>query len=125
MAATRLDVTAVGRSWDEQTATWKLANASEPWPQGEFSPVRDSAAAVAKTIATPDQGSDIAEPPVVLDWDVTMLVREWLEGKRENLGLAVRPIVDRMVDDGHFTRLQVFVSESRDPRVGPELELRW
>lgn len=130
MASTRLDVVAVERNWDEQSVTWRMATANERWPQGEFLLSTNMAPAVtktvvAKTVAPPDQGSDIADPPIVLEWDVTKLVSEWLAGKRENYGLAIMPVVDRTIDGGHFTRLQVYGSETGEVRVGPELELHW
>lgn len=125
MASTRLDVAPVLRSWDEDATSWRSATNEEKWPTGEFRVGQDTATAVARTVAPPDMGGDVADPPIVLEWDITNVVREWLAGKRPNHGLAVLPIVDRTVDDGNYTRLQVFASESREQKYSPALELGW
>lgn len=122
---TRLDVAPLNGPWTESEATWRAASRQTKWSQGEFTPGQDTAAAVARTAAPPDEGSDLADPPIVLEWDITPLVRQWLAGQRPNHGLAILPVVDRSVDEGRFTRLQVYGSEWRAPDLGPALELHW
>lgn len=99
-------------AWDEATATWRQPAAGRSWQGGErFDVARDTAGDGPDLIVLPDAGSDLADPPVRYRLDVTEIVRGWLSGKQENLGLALTPVVDRSVDDGHHTRMQILCSE--------------
>ena len=54
---------------------------------------------------------------------MTTLVRNWLSGEMPNHGLAIASVVDRAVDDGQWTRLQVPASEYRRAQYTPKLEI--
>ena len=71
----------------------------------------------------PDAGSDTVDPPLEYRLDVTCLVLGWLSGTVPNHGLAIATVVDRAVDEGHFTRFQVLASEHRESRHTPKLEI--
>jgi len=124
---TRLCVYPVtGGDWDEDTVTWNQRKQGAAWSEGSFRIGADSASkAIAEAVIMPDAGSDIANPPVEYRLDITEAVKVWLGGRFPNHGMALCPIVDRKVDDGHWSRLQVFCSEHGDRKHTPKLVVRF
>lgn len=115
-APTRVRALGLNTPWTEADATWRQAAGGQPWRGGAvFTFGVDTDPDGPDVVVRPDQGSDVADPPVDYEIDVTALVRAWLDGKRPNLGLAIAPVADRSIDDGHSTRFQIYASEY--PRV--------
>jgi hypothetical protein len=113
--------------WDEATATWRRAAAGRPWKGGgHFAFGVDTGSAGPPVVVPPDRGSDTVDPPLEYRLDVTELVRSWLGERLPNHGLAVAPVIDRAVDEGHHTRFQVYASEHPRAQYTPRLtvELR-
>jgi hypothetical protein len=110
--------------WDEATATWHRASAGKAWSGGpSFRLGADTGPAGPPAIVRPDQGGDTADPPIEYQLDVTDAVRSWLAGRATNHGLAIVPVPDRSIDDGAFTRFQVYASESPRREFTPKLTL--
>jgi len=110
--------------WDERSATWQRPAADASWKDGRgFAFGSDTTEPVGHVVVPPDAGSDTVDPPLEYQIDVTALVRSWLSGEMPNHGLAIASVVDRAVDDGHWTRLQVLASEYRQAEYTPKLEI--
>jgi hypothetical protein len=111
--------------WDEAGVAWATSAKGKPWGGGNdgFDAARDAGPAAGGAIVEPEQGSDLADPPVEVRIDVTDLVAGWLAGKTPNHGVAVMPLADRAVDEGESVRFQVYASEHRDARYTPKLEV--
>lgn len=104
------------QEWDATTVTWKQASAGKPWhnPSG-FSFAEDAGKTSPPIHVPPEPLSDTVDPPRESLLDVTVIVRHWHAGQSKNFGFAVAPVIDRTVDEGNFTRMQILASES--PRV--------
>jgi hypothetical protein len=73
-------------------------------------------------IVPPERGADTADPPLEYSIDVTKSVKSWLAGDARNQGLV--PMIDRSVDDGQMTRLQLYASEHNQTEFTPKLVIR-
>jgi hypothetical protein len=113
-------------AWEETAATWKQPAEGKSW-QGErgFDPAKDAGSASPTVIVEPDMGSDTVDPPLEYQLDVTEAVRDWLSGARPNHGAAIIPLADRSIDDGHFTRFQIYASENPRAEFTPKLTVRF
>jgi len=110
--------------WDEATATWKQRAPGRSWKGGEFQFGADTPAEVDANInIPPDQGTDTVDPPLEYQLDITKLVQGWADGSVPNYGLAIASVVDRAVDDGHWTRFQVIASEYNRVEFSPKLTI--
>ncbi len=122
---TRLAALPMTTTWDESAATWNRPAAGRRWTGGEtFRVGADTSQAVGQTVVEPDSGSDIADPPVECRLDVTAAVRGWFDGQ-PNHGLALVPIPDRSVDEGHFTRFQIYASDDDRAAYTPRLTVKF
>lgn len=111
--------------WEEAAATWNRPSADASWKGGDaFAFGLDTTEPVDHVVVPPDAGSDTVDPPLEYRLDVTSLVRNWLAGTIPNNGLAIATVIDRAVDEGHFTRLQVLASEHGEARYTPKLEVQ-
>jgi hypothetical protein len=109
-------------AWDEDTVTWKQPAAGKKWQGGtRFAFGTDTGTPSKHVVVKPDMGSDTVDPPLEYQLDVTDMVRGWLDGTLANHGLAIAPVVDRAVDDGQFTRFQMYASEYREIKYTPKL----
>lgn len=123
---TRLVALPVVTAWDESAATWSRPAPGRRWADGDaFRPGSDAGPPVGRAIVEPDRDADTADPPVEVRLDVTPAVRGWLSGRVPNHGLALVPVPDRTVDDGHHTRFQVYASESDRAEATPRLTVRF
>jgi hypothetical protein len=113
-------------AWDEATATWKQAAEGRPW-QGErgFDVEKDAGPASRPVIVEPDMGSDTVDPPLEYQLDVTDFVRDWLSDAQPNHGVAIVPLADRSIDNGNFTRFQIYASEHPRAEFTPKLTIRF
>jgi hypothetical protein len=119
---TKVVAAAVTTPWDEAKATWRRATAENGWKgAGGFSLEADAGPLLAQIVVEPEAGADTADPPIEYRFDVTETVRRWHGGMQENLGLAIVPIVDRAIDEGQFSRFQIYASEYRQADVTPKL----
>lgn len=124
-APTRVRALGLNTPWTEAAATWRQAAPGQPWKgKTAFTVGVDTDPDGPSVVVRPDQGGDVADPPVNYEIDITPLVRAWLDGKRPNLGLAIAPVSDRSIDEGHSTRFQIYASEY--PKVGftPKLTVK-
>jgi hypothetical protein len=112
--------------WDERTVTWKQAAAGKPWAdEAGFEVGKDTPKDPdGDVIIPPDDGADTADPPLEYSIDVTKSVKAWLAGEAQNHGLAIAPLIDRPVDDGQWTRLQILASEFNQKEFTPKLTVR-
>ena len=112
-------------AWDEPSATWRHPASGKSWngEGGSFKIGRDTDSAVSSVSVEPDLGSDTADPPLEYRLDATELVRGWLADPKSNFGAALAPVIDRGVDDGQFSRLQVLASEWRETSYTPKLSV--
>ncbi|MBM4033243.1 MAG: DNRLRE domain-containing protein [Planctomycetes bacterium] len=123
---TRVAAFRLTSDWDEAAVTWKHSSAGKTWADeagfelGKDTP-KDPDGFV---IVPPEEGADTADPPLEYTIDVTKSVAAWLSGQAKNCGLAIVPIIDRSVDDGHYTRIQLLASEHRDKQFTPKLTVR-
>jgi hypothetical protein len=117
----KLGVYAVNTPWEENAATWSSPAAGRSWKSEQFSLPADATGPLTTIIVRPDQGGDLADPPVAYDIDVTRLVQAWLSGKQPNHGLALSYLIDRDVDEGHFLRTQILASEYGNGQHTPSL----
>jgi serine/threonine protein kinase len=113
-------------AWDEATETWRHPAAGQSWRGGEgFAFGADTGRAGAAVVVEPDQeGTDTVDPPLEYRLDVTDLVRSWLDGGAPNHGLAIAPVIDLGVDEGFFTRFQVYGSEYNRAQYTPKLTVQ-
>ncbi|MBN2023734.1 MAG: DNRLRE domain-containing protein [Pirellulales bacterium] len=110
--------------WRAAEATWNRPAQGQTWRGGEaFAFGEDTGESLAHVVVAPDAGGDVADPPIEYRLDVTELVRAWLDRKTPNNGVAIAPAIDRAVDDGHQTRMQVLASEAQPERFTPKLEI--
>jgi hypothetical protein len=115
---------AMKTAWDESTATWRQPAAGKRWQGGDqFAFGADAGPPTEHIVVPPDQGEDTADPPLQYDLDVTGMVREWLAGRSPNHGLAIAPQIDRKIDDGQYTRMQILGSEYGDTQYTPRLTI--
>jgi hypothetical protein len=123
---TRVAAYRLTSEWDEASVTWKHTAAGKTWAdEAGFEVGKDTPKDPdGDVIVPPDEGADTADPPLEYSVDVTKSVRAWLSDDAKNLGLAIVPIIDRSVDDGHYTRLQLLASEYRDKQFTPKLTIR-
>jgi hypothetical protein len=47
-----------------------------------------------------------------------------LSGAASNHGLAIAPVIDRVIDEGQFTRFQLYASEHERVRYTPKLTVQ-
>lgn len=100
------------RPWDEKTVTWNRAGGGRRWKGSAFAVGGDTAVKPeSEIIVQPDKDGDVADPPIEIRFDVTSAVRQWLRDAGSNHGIAVVPVIDRNVDDGHWGRFQVLATE--------------
>jgi len=113
--------------WDERTVTWRRAAAARPWKgQGGFQLGVDTLKEFdGGAIIPPDRGRDTESPPLAYSLDVTKSVRAWLSGRAKNHGVAVVTIIDRAVDNGQWTRMQILGSEYRERQFTPKLTIKY
>jgi hypothetical protein len=110
--------------WYEASATWQRPGADASWKGGRtFAFGADTTEPVDHVVVPPNAGSDTVDPPLEYQLDVTPLVRKWISGEMPNHGLAIASVIDRAVDDGYWTRLQVLASEYREAQYTPKLEI--
>ncbi len=123
---TRVAAFRLTTDWDERTATWKQSAAGKTWAdEAGFEVGKDTPKDPdGDVIVPPEEGADTADPPLEYSIDVTKSVAAWLSGQAKNHGLAIVPMVDRSVDDGQHTRIQLLASEYRDKEFSPKLTLR-
>jgi hypothetical protein len=113
-------------TWDEARAAWRQPSSGKAWiGRRNFAIGADTEPAAGQTIVEPDRNGDTADPPIPYSVDVTAPVRAWLAGKLPNHGLALVPISDRSIDDGAFTRFQVYASEYQEAKYTPKLTIEW
>jgi hypothetical protein len=111
--------------WDEVAATWREPAVGRSWRGGQgFAFGADTGSAGPAVVVEPDQGGDIAQPPIEYQIDVTDLVRSWLDRGAPNHGLAIAPVIDPSVDDGILSRFQVYGSEHGQTQYTPKLTLQ-
>lgn len=109
-------------AWTEAEATWQQPAEARKWKGGgHFSVEADAGPAAGHVVVKPDMGSDTVDPPLEYQIDVTSLVKSWVLGESPNHGLAIVPVSDRAIDDGAWTRLQIYASENREEKYGPKL----
>jgi lysophospholipase L1-like esterase len=109
-------------AWDEETVTWNQPAAGKKWQGGKhFAFSSDTGPASKHVVVKPDMGSDTVDPPLEYQLDVTEMVRGWLDGTLTNHGLAIAPVIDRAIDEGQFTRFQMYASEYREIKYTPKL----
>jgi hypothetical protein len=120
---TKVSLFGMKTAWDESSATWRRPANGKSWQKegAAFTVGRDTGPAIASVTIEPDRGSDTVDPPLEYSLDATELVRSWLSDPKSNFGLAVAPVIDRGIDDGQFSRLQVLASEWREMMYTPKL----
>jgi lysophospholipase L1-like esterase len=108
-------------AWDEKTATWRRPADGKTWQGGKhFGLAADAGPASPHVVVKPDMGSDTVDPPLEYQLDVTELVKAWLAGS-PNHGLAIVPVPDRGIDEGNFTRFQIYSSKHNRMQFTPKL----
>jgi Protein kinase domain/Disaggregatase related repeat len=122
---TRVTVFPMKTAWDESTVTWNAPQEGNTWQGGaSFDLAVDASTAGAGVVVLPEQGSDTVDPPTEYQFDVTDLVKSWLDGRTPNLGLAIAPVIDPSVDEGVLSRFQIFSSEHSHVNQTPKLTLQ-
>jgi hypothetical protein len=123
---TRVAAFRLTTDWNEASVTWKQPAAGKTWAdEAGFEIGKDTAKDPdGDVVVPPEEGADTADPPLEYSIDVTKSVKAWLAGETKNLSLAIVPIIDRSVDDGQYTRLQLLASEYRDKEFTPKLTIR-
>jgi hypothetical protein len=113
-------------AWDEGAATWRRPAAGQSWRGADgFAFGADTGPAGPGVVVEPDQeGTDTVDPPIEYQLDVTDLVRSWLDGGAPNHGLAIAAVIDPSVDEGFFTRFQVYGPEHSRAQYTPKLTVR-
>jgi hypothetical protein len=110
--------------WDEYEATWSRPSRKTRWKGGEgFSISADAGPRSVPVIIPPNADRDIVFPPIEYRLDITEAVRDWLSGERPNYGVAVMPLLDRSIDEGHYSRIQIIGAESKKAKYVPKLEI--
>ncbi len=74
------DIHAVNKGWAEDQATWINAKSSDPWSTvgGDFS-----------SMVYASNDDVVSVEGTVMDWDITSLVSDWVDGSLTNYGLAM------------------------------------
>ncbi len=109
-------------AWDEGTATWQKPANGKQWKGGDsFAFGKDTGRPSPHIVVPPERGGDTADPPLEYQLDVTEMVRDWLTGKSPNHGMAIAPQVDRKIDDGQYSRMQILGSEYGRKQYTPKL----
>jgi serine/threonine protein kinase len=122
---TRVSVFPLKTAWDESTVTWNAPQQGKTWKGGaSFDLAADASPAGAGVVVLPEEGSDTVDPPTEYQFDVTDLVKSWLDGRAPNLGLAIAPVIDPSVDAGVLSRFQIFSSEHSHVNQTPKLTLQ-
>jgi hypothetical protein len=122
---TRVNVYPMKTNWDESSVTWQAPEEGKSWQGGKsFSLHADAGPACDAVTVLPENGADTANPAIEYQFDVTALVRSWLDGTVPNLGVAIAPAIDPSVDDGILSRFQVFASEYSHVNQTPKLTLQ-
>ena len=121
----RLCAFSVGQPWDEDTVTWRRASTARKWrggPNYAFSvgPGPASRSVILEPLATAAQAAATRE----IQLDVTGMVRMWLRAT-PNHGLSVSPVIDRNIDRGVSSELNIFASEYSVRELTPKLTLRF
>ncbi len=110
--------------WDEATVAWRRPSTGAKWKGGDgFALATDTGPLIDHVVVPPDRGRDTVDPPIEYRLDVTGLARQWISGKVPNYGVAIAPVIDRSIDDGQYTRLQVLASEYSRPQQTPMLTI--
>ncbi len=119
----RVSLFGVKTGWDEATATWRHPAKGKSWrgEAGAFAIGRDTGETISSVTIEPDSVSDLADPPVEYRLDATAVVRGWLAEPKSNFGVVLAPVIDRSVDDGQYSRVQVLASEYREAKYTPQL----
>lgn len=129
---TQVRVYPVLSAWQESAATWLQASPGAPWKgkstkaggANGFELGVDTGPPAGMVIVRPDEpGTDTVDPPIEYQIDVTDLVRNWLEKKQENHGLALAGEATAAVDQGFQTRFQIYASEYDRPQYSPKLHI--
>jgi hypothetical protein len=116
----------VKTAWDAKTVTWHRPAADKTWQGGKaFACGTDTGPEAGHVVVKPDEGRDTVDPPLEYTIDVTDVVRDWLDGKAPNHGLAIAPITDRAVDEGRQTRFQLYSSAHERVQYTPKLTVRF
>src|SRR5262249_58247310 len=99
--------------WDEASATWNQAAEGKAWAGGKsFALAADTLPDSPLVIVKPDEpGTDTVDPPLEYQLDVTAPVQAWIDGSQPNHGLALAGVADRAIDDGRYSRFQIYASE--------------
>jgi hypothetical protein len=119
---TKVCVFPLKTAWEEATVTWREPAEGKSWQGGKsFAFGADAGPAGPSVVVLPDQGGDTVDPPIEYQFDVTNLVRSWLEGGVPNYGLAIAPVIDPSVDAGILSRFQVYGSEHTQGQYTPKL----
>jgi hypothetical protein len=112
-------------AWDESTVTWNSPQEGKSWQGGAgCSMDADAGPRGPDVTVLPEDGADTANPPIEYQFDVTDLVRSWLDGSAANHGLAIAPVIDPGVDEGVLSRFQVLSSEFTQVNHTPKLTLQ-
>jgi len=119
-AETKVVPYGITTAWREADAAW---GAGWRAADGAFS-AADLGKSGAALQVPPNPAKDTVDPPVPLRFEVTGLVNAWLKGT-PNHGLALVPMPDRAVDDGHHTRFQIYSREWRGAAARPRLVVEW
>jgi serine/threonine protein kinase len=120
--------------WQEGHATWLSPMAGKEWrgkppkPGGvcafEIGVDTGPAAPAGVVVLSDPPGMDTVEPPIEYQLDVTDIVRNWLEKKQENHGIAIAGVPDKDTDGGLNTRFQMLASEHERAQYTPKLHIR-
>ena len=122
---TKLVALPLETDWDRQ-ATWRQPAPGKKWKGvTEFALTKDCGAPAGEVIVEPDAGADIADPPIAYRINMTNQVRAWLKDPAANRGVGLAPQSDRSIDDGQYTRFQVYASEANQDNVRPRLVLKF
>ena len=102
-------------------ATLAAPAEGQTWKNGNFAIGADTSAEPAGTaIAPPDMGSDVQDPPVRIEFNVTSAFQAALSAG-EFHGFFVAGMPDRKIDDGYNVRVQLRTVDNGDGSNSPEL----
>ena len=100
------------QDWVEAEACWDSPQSSLAWSTGHFAVGSDTLAKPEMTIEVlSDQGTDLADPPLRYEMDITQMVKEWVGLPAQNYGLAWVPMSVPSVDAGEDIRVQIVAAE--------------
>ena len=110
-------------AWDESSVTLTQPAEGRTWSGEYFQPGADAGQPVAETIFNHDFSSDNhLNPPDEYVFDITSLVRDWVQGKMPNHGLALAPVNDWSIDRRISERYRLYASE-QGGKYTPRLEV--